>query len=86
MADGSPTRLAQIIFGLAVLGGGLIGDVSMIAGAGRVLPIVWVPVGLIAGAIVISPRRYWLRLLAIAYLALVAAETRRAAAGHLVGH
>lgn len=73
VADGSPTRLSQIIFGLACLGGGLIGELSMLAGEGRVLPLVWVPVGLITGAIVIAPRRQWLRLLAIAYVALVAA-------------
>jgi integral membrane sensor domain MASE1 len=73
VAEGSPTRRAQIIFGLAVLGSGLIGNYSMAPGPGRILPLVWIPIGLIAGAIVVTPRRQWPRLGVIAYIALVAA-------------
>jgi integral membrane sensor domain MASE1 len=42
----------------------------MLGAVGRDIPLVWMPVGLLAGALVLSPRRQWASLVALACAAI----------------
>ena len=71
MAEGSPTRIPLIAFGLAFLVGAEVGQLSILGAVGRDIPLVWMPVGLLVGALVLSPRRQWPSLVALACAAMV---------------
>jgi hypothetical protein len=62
VANGSPIHIPPVWFALACVVSAELGYVSLTGGE---VPVLWLPVGLVAGAIVVARRPQWLLLLAV---------------------